>query len=64
MKHIGITGSMTKTLTAHSFGGTEVWTANFINEIIKRDCLCDLYALKGSLNRPPKIQLQEIWDSH
>jgi glycosyltransferase involved in cell wall biosynthesis len=57
--NIAVVGNFGKPVTAFSQGGTEVWTANFINEFSKKGT-CNLYAVKGSLHMPPQVNLTDV----
>jgi len=45
-------------LKSHFAGGSEVWTAQFIEQSLQnKDTTIDLYAIEGSLSRPPRLTM-------
>lgn len=57
MSKIGFLGVLFKPTNINSTGGTEVFSANFLEEASKRGYEFDLYASSDSINQPPQINL-------
>ncbi|MEK7533920.1 MAG: glycosyltransferase [Patescibacteria group bacterium] len=55
--HFACISTITKKTTPDVPSGQEIWTAKFILEEVKRGHTVDLFAVKGSLNVPGKIDL-------
>lgn len=55
--HFACISTINKKTTPDVHSGQEIWTANFILEEVKRGHTVDLFAVKGSLNIPGKIDL-------
>lgn len=58
--HFAFVSSICKPTHPNAKGGQEVWAASFLQEEIKRDHTFDLYAVKGSIEVPGKINLISV----
>lgn len=60
MPRIAVIGSLFLPTTRDAKGGTEVWTALFLEQLVQKNYTVDLFACEGSIQIPDKITLHSF----
>lgn len=60
MPRVAVLGSLFLPTTHEAKGGTEVWTALFLEQLVQKNYSVDLFACEGSLQIPGKITLHSF----